>query len=169
MKLRAISVFMAVAVIIPTSISAQDLAIQSLKDLFDVTKRNVIATAEMLDTNMYQFRPTDQVRSTGEILAHIADWQYVFCSAAAGEENPRPEDFEETRTTKARIIDALEMGFAYCESVYERATDVGAPRTLFGRPNCAPVLDVTLRRVPSLTTKNSSSGEIVQITRALVV
>ena len=135
MKLRAISVFMAVAVIIPTSISAQDLAIQSLKDLFDVTKRNVIATAEMLDTNMYQFRPTDQVRSTGEILAHIADWQYVFCSAAAGEENPRPEDFEETRTTKARIIDALEMGLAYCESVYERATDVGAPRTLFGRPN----------------------------------
>ena len=80
MKLRAISVFMAVAVIIPTSISAQDLAIQSLKDLFDVTKRNVIATAEMLDTNMYQFRPTDQVRSTGEILAHIADWQYVFLS-----------------------------------------------------------------------------------------
>ena len=135
MKTRALSVFFAAAVLVPSSISAQDLAVQSLEELFDVTKTNVMATAEMLDTDMYQFRPTNEVRSTGEILAHIADWQYVFCSAAAGEDNPRPEDFEETRTTKARIIDALEMGFAYCESVYEQATDVGAARSLFGRSN----------------------------------
>ena len=135
MILRTLALSLAAAVSVPSSISAQDLAVQSLEELFDVTKTNVMATAEMLDTDMYQFRPTDEVRSTGEILAHIADWQYVFCSAAAGEDNPRPEDFEETRTTKARIIDALEMGFAYCESVYEQATDVGAVRSLFGRSN----------------------------------
>ena len=129
----------AVAVLLasPLSLSAQNPLVQSLKGLFDVTKTNIMATAEMLNDDVYAFRPTDEVRSTGEILAHIADWQFVFCASAAGEANPRPENFEETRTHKAEIIDALELGFAYCERVFARTSDAGAAAAtdLFGAPN----------------------------------
>jgi len=137
MNKRSVITVALVALALPLSLSAQNQMVQSLKGIFDVTKTNIMATAQMLDDEMYAFRPTEEVRSAGEILAHIADWQYVFCSAAAGESNPRRENFEETRTTKADIIDALEVGFAYCELIFARTTDARAVSStnLFGSPN----------------------------------
>ena len=34
-----------------------------------------MATAEMLDEDLYAFRPTEEVRSMGELLTHIANAQ----------------------------------------------------------------------------------------------
>ena len=110
----------------PLSLSAQNPLVQSLKGFFDITKTNIMATAEILDDEMYTFRPTDEVRSAGEILAHIADGQFSFCGSAVGEANAGRENFEETRTHKAEIIDALELSFAYCERVFARTSDAGA-------------------------------------------
>jgi hypothetical protein len=69
----------------------------------------------------------------------VANAQYAFCSAAVGESSPATEDFEQTRTTKAAIVEALEMGFGYCEGVFRRMTDeMGAQSVdLFGSPNTA--------------------------------
>ncbi len=126
-----------IALLAPLPSAAQNPMVQSLQGLFDVTKQNIMATAEMLDDDVYAFRPTDEVRSTGEILAHIANAQFAFCSAAAGEASPNGENFEETRTTKSRIIDALEAGFAYCEGVFAKTTDAqaGGSANLFGGSN----------------------------------
>ncbi len=116
----------AVVLAAPLSLSAQNPLVQSLKGVFDITKTNIMATAEILDDEMYAFRPTDEVRTAGQILAHIADGQFSFCGSAAGEPGAAPENFEQTRTRKAEIIDALEQGFAYCERVFARTTDAGA-------------------------------------------
>ena len=67
--------------------------------------------------------PTEEVRTFGQILTHIAGAQFAFCSAAAGEASPNSVNYEETRTTKASIIDALATGFAYCDQVYASMTD----------------------------------------------
>ncbi len=137
MTKRTLIAAIAVVLAAPLSLSAQNPLVQSLKGLFDITKTNIMATAEILDDEMYTFRPTDEVRSAGQILAHIADWQFNLCATAAGETNPRPENFEETRTHKAEIIDALELGFAYCERVFAQTTDerAVAATDLFGSPN----------------------------------
>ncbi len=127
----------AVVLAAPLSLSAQNPLMQSLKGTFDITKTNIMATAEILDDAMYAYRPTDEVRTAGQILAHIADGQFSFCGSAAGEPGAGPENFEQTRTRKAEIIAALELGFAYCERVFARTTDAGAaaPADFFGAPN----------------------------------
>jgi len=108
----------------PLATSAQTGPVmQSLKGLNDITTTNISATAEVLEEALFSFRPTPEVRSMGELLAHIAGAQYSFCSAAAGEDNPNSENFEETATTKAQINAALEGGFAYCTEVYAGMTD----------------------------------------------
>ena len=109
--------------------------VESLKGLHLLTISNIIRTAEMLDDSLYAFRPTDDVRSAGEILAHVADGQYLFCSAAAGEENPSKQSFEETVTSKEEIVAALQAASDYCSGIYDSLTDVeGAElRSLFGR------------------------------------
>ena len=68
----------------------------------------------------------------GQLLAHIANAQYAFCSAAAGEDSPNTANLEETLTTKADIVSALDEAFAYCVGVYDRTTDArGAEMTTF--------------------------------------
>jgi uncharacterized damage-inducible protein DinB len=80
------------------------------------------------------FRPTEEVRSAGQILAHVANAQFMFCSVAAGQENPSKVNFEETATAKADIIAALEASLEYCGGVYDGMTDeAGAEmKDLFG-------------------------------------
>ena len=78
-------------------------------------------------------------KGLGEILAHIAGAQFFFCSSAAGEDNPNSENFEETRTSKAAIMEALEMGFGYCDEVFAGMSDADGPNavTFFGNSNTA--------------------------------
>ena len=137
MTKRTLAAAAAVVLASPLSLSAQNPLVQSLKSLFDVTKTNIMATAEIMDDEGYAFRPTAEVRTAGQILAHIADGQFSFCGSAAGEPNAAPENFEQTRTRRAEIIDALEQGFAYCERVFARTTDAGAVAAadFFGAPN----------------------------------
>ncbi len=133
----AVATTVAAGLAAPLSLSAQNPLMESLKGTFDITKTNIMATAEILDDAMYAYRPVDEVRSAGQILAHIADGQFSFCGSAAGEPNASPESFEQTRTRKAEIIEALELGFAYCERIFARTTDAGAADAadFFGAPN----------------------------------
>ena len=95
----------------------------SLKAIHDITADFVLATAEMLDEDMYAYRPTVTVRTTGQILAHIANAQFAICSIAAGQENPAEGNYEEIATTRADILAAVQASFAYCEGVYATMTD----------------------------------------------
>ena len=102
----------------------------SLNGLHDITVTNLKATADKVSADLYDFRPTDEVRTLGQILAHVANSQYAFCSAASGQDNPMSENLEETATTKAQITAALADAFAYCDAVYASMTDEQAAMTV---------------------------------------
>lgn len=114
----------------------------SLMGLHGITATNLMKTAEMLEDGIYAYQPTENVRTAGQILAHIASAQFMFCSAAAGEENPSKVNFEETATTKADIVAALKKSSDYCASIYEGMSDAeGAEmRNLFGREMAASAI-----------------------------
>ena len=73
----------------------------------------------------YNFKPTDTVRNFGQIVAHVAGSQYLYCSAVLGEKNPAPK-VEQTKTSKADLIAALKDAFAYCQKAYDGMTDASA-------------------------------------------
>ena len=79
-------------------------------------------SAEQMPEADYAFKPTEQVRTFGQILAHVAGANYVFCSAAKAEKSPFTEDhFEKSATTKAAIVKALSDSIAYCDAAYSGA------------------------------------------------
>ena len=90
--------------------------------LFAGTKIVLIRSAEKVPEEYYSFKPTDAVRSFGQILGHVADSQYLFCSIALGEKNPTL-NIEKTKTSKADLIAALKDAFAYCDKAYDGMTD----------------------------------------------
>lgn len=82
----------------------------------------VIAAAEKMPEANYSFKPTPEVRSFGQLVGHLADSQYYFCSTAAGEPKPA-SDAEKTKTAKADLVAALKDAVAYCSTVYAGMTD----------------------------------------------
>jgi uncharacterized damage-inducible protein DinB len=99
----------------------------------------LLRSAEKMPEESYSFKPTEVVRSYGQILGHVADAQYLFCSIALGEKNPDLK-IEQTKTSKADLIAALNAAFAYCDKAYDGMTDASATQMikLFG--NDAPRL-----------------------------
>lgn len=81
-----------------------------------------IATGRMSEED-YAFRPTPEVRTFGQIIAHIADNNYAFCAVANGDSVPPVRDIEKTRATKAEIDRALAESDAYCAEVLAAMTD----------------------------------------------
>ncbi|HET9409227.1 MAG TPA: DinB family protein [Candidatus Sulfotelmatobacter sp.] len=105
-------------------------------------KEILLHSAEKMPEENYSFKPTDSVRSYGQIVGHLADAQYLFCSKALVEQNPAPK-VEQTKTSKADLIAALKEGFAYCDKAYDTMTDASGAETvkLFGGAD-TPKLDV---------------------------
>src|SRR6267143_3324256 len=66
-------------------------------------KTNLVGSAEKMPEESYNFKPTDSVRSYGQIVGHVADAQYMFCSLAIGDTNPGLK-IEQTKTTKADLV-----------------------------------------------------------------
>ena len=101
----------------------------------------MLASAEKMPEESYNFKPVDSVRSYGQLVGHLADAQYLFCSIALGEKNPSP-GIEKSKTSKADLIAALKEAEAYCDKAYDTMTDASGAQTakLFG--NDTPKLDV---------------------------
>jgi len=118
-------------VLAPAGLKAQQRpVIESLKAVHELPKGFILQTAEMLSQDLYAFQPTSEVRTAGQILAHVADAQYAFCSGAAGEESPMSESVEETRTSKTEIVAALQDAFAYCDGVYDGMSDADGAQSV---------------------------------------
>jgi uncharacterized damage-inducible protein DinB len=65
------------------------------------------------------------VRSFGQVVGHVADSQYYFCSKVLGDKNPAP-NIQQTKTSKADLIAALKDSFSYCDKAYDSMTDASA-------------------------------------------
>jgi uncharacterized damage-inducible protein DinB len=89
----------------------------------------------------FAFKPTPEVRSFGQLLAHVADSNYLFCSGALGEKQP-VTGVEKTKTTRADITKALEESFVYCARAFAADDPANAKRgvTFHGQPHTAGAL-----------------------------
>lgn len=92
------------------------------KGLYGYVSGMVIASAEKVPESDYSFKPTPEVRSFGQIIGHVADANYMFCSMAAGEEQP-VKGIEKSKTSKADLVQALKDAQGYCMKVYSEMND----------------------------------------------
>src|SRR3954451_10976516 len=104
------------------------------KSLYTMAKNNVLKSAEEMPESGYSFKPTDSVRTFGQLVGHVADGQYEFCSSVVGDDTKAPE-VEKSKTTKADLMEGLKTAFAYCDKAYNGLTDAQAASSVkfFGR------------------------------------
>lgn len=144
MKRSLLGLMLSVAALYPPCLAAEidpeaaaEPASHATRYLYNLARKNIIGGAEKMPAADYDFRPTPEVRSFAQLVAHIADTQYLFCSSARGEANPNgaepdgealapgdPSDRIETSfSAKAELVAALREVFAYCDPVFENLVD----------------------------------------------
>jgi uncharacterized damage-inducible protein DinB len=99
------------------------------RHIYGGVKAILLNSAEKMPEENYAFKPAETVRSFGQIVGHVADAQYMFCSAVLGEKNPSYK-VEKTKTSKAELIAALNDAFAYCDKAYDAMTDASGVETV---------------------------------------
>jgi uncharacterized damage-inducible protein DinB len=99
-----------------------DPMIASIQDAAKHVRSVFLKAAEQMSDEDYAFRPTPEVRTFGQILAHVAGNNYWFCATAMGEKAP-VSDVEKLKTTRAEIQRTLAESFDYCERAYAAMAD----------------------------------------------
>ncbi len=114
-------------------------------------KTILISSAEKMPEENYNFKPTEAIRSYGQLVGHVADAQYIFCSVALGEKNPGLK-IEQTKTTKADLVAALKEAVAYCDKAYDSMTDASGSQMV-------KMFDMDMPKLGALTINNMHDME----------
>jgi uncharacterized damage-inducible protein DinB len=130
--MKTSALFLAIGISV-TSVSAQQPAPPASLDIAGFLKqqhqgirRNLLASAERMPEADFHFKPqgtVPEVRTFGQIIAHIVNANYGFCASVKGEKSPAPslDDMKEMKP-KAELVKALGDALAYCDPVYDSQT-----------------------------------------------
>lgn len=122
--MKATFPLIAVALTVP-ALQAQIPAshIFEAKQRYATIRDNLQKAAEAMPEENYAFKPTPEIRSFGELIAHVADAQTTICAAAAGA--PK-RGTAAGKTAKADLIAALKASSAGCDAIFEGTTEASA-------------------------------------------
>jgi uncharacterized damage-inducible protein DinB len=111
----------------------------SAKAMHMTIRRNLAEAADAMPAEDYGFKPTPDVRSFAQLVGHVINANFFFCSQAKSAAMPTTTNFERV-ADKAALIKGLADALASCDAVYESASDASFTEavTLNGFPGMNP-------------------------------
>src|SRR5260370_41880818 len=99
-----------------------------LHNAYSTNRKNIERSGEKVPEGLYGMRPGPQleVRTFGQILGHLANFNYLWCSLDKEEKNPAQCSDYEKLSSKALLLRTLIDSFTYCYGVYAALTDASA-------------------------------------------
>ena len=101
-------------------------------------KANLISEAEKMPEADYGLKPgpMSEVRTFGQLFAHVAAGQFGTCAAVKGVPNPiAGNTLEQDLKTKAEFTKALADSFTFCDDAFSSTTDENALQFVRQGPN----------------------------------
>ncbi len=103
--------------------AARDSTSRMLRDGFTEVSGWMTHVAELVPSDRYTYRPTEGVRTVGEMLAHVIDAYIYYCPNAAGVATPWSAATEKKGPLdKATLQRKLKAATETCATAYERGT-----------------------------------------------
>jgi hypothetical protein len=100
-----------------------------LRGSYGGIKTSLTQAAERMPEGDYGFKPgaAPEMRTFGQVVAHVADAQFMMCAAIRGVPNPNQgKDLEHGLTTKAELTKVLAESFAFCDEALATLTETTA-------------------------------------------
>ena len=93
-----------------------------VKNMHETIRQNLAEAAQSMPAEEYSFKATPQVRSFAELIGHVVNANFFFCSQAKGEPPPSKENFEKV-ADKAALVKGINDALKNCDDVYNATTD----------------------------------------------
>lgn len=93
-----------------------------VKNMHATIRQNLAEAAQSMPAEEYSFKATPQVRSFAELIGHVVNANFFFCSQAKAEPPPSKENFEKV-ADKAALVKGIHDALKYCDDVYNATTD----------------------------------------------
>jgi uncharacterized damage-inducible protein DinB len=97
----------------------------SLKLQHQNIRRNLAAAAAKMSEADYAFRPqgaAPEVRTFGQMVAHLVVANYSLCASAKPETSPKHSANDKEMQPKADLVKMLDEALAYCDAIYDAQT-----------------------------------------------
>lgn len=107
----------------PTLQAQNHLTNTATQRYFNVVRRNLEASAEVMPAEKYSFRLTDGQMTFAEWLIHSTQRNYSDCAALKGESVPEAERQAAGLKGRADVSKALKDSFAYCSEALRAMDD----------------------------------------------
>jgi uncharacterized damage-inducible protein DinB len=94
--------------------------------------KNMVAAADLMPAEKYNFKPTPEMNSFGHVVMHIAQSNYFLCAKISGQAAP---DVKLADTDgKDKLVAGLKASFEFCSTALAGVDDskLSDPVTLFG-------------------------------------
>jgi len=94
--------------------------------------KNMVAAADLMPAEKYNFKPTPEMNSFGHVVMHIAQSNYFLCAKISGQAAP---DVKLADTDgKDKLAAGLKASFEFCSTALAGTDDskLSDPMTLFG-------------------------------------
>ena len=99
------------------------------KATYNGVKNNLQKAAEKMPEDAYSFKPTPEVQSFGQRIAHVAN-QIRTCSSLTGEAKQSDAN---SKTAKADLVAALNASFEACDAAWDSMNDKTAVEMVSAR------------------------------------
>ena len=134
------------------------------KAMHATIRRDLAEAAEVMPAEDFAFKPTPQVRSFAQLVGHVVNANFFFCSQAKGAAMPTTTNFE-TVTDKAALLKGLTEALALCDDAYQSTTDANFAQavTMPGFPGMNPKTATTRGAILFFNTthNNEHYGNVV--------
>src|ERR1700761_4327555 len=96
-----------------------------------VVRDNLLKMAEKMPAENYSFKPTPEIESFGQRMAHIAGANLFICEGVKGQQTaPRSRP---AATSKPELVALLKQASAACDSAFDSLTDATAMEKISSR------------------------------------
>ncbi|HEX6644781.1 MAG TPA: DinB family protein, partial [Gemmatimonadales bacterium] len=116
------------------SAAAPSNAVGTIRDIWETLTGYITTAAEEAPDSLFSYRPTPEVRTFGQLVAHVAGAQHLICGAALNEDGGAESQIEDQNLNKAQLVAALKKSTEHCNRAYAQS-DADAQRAtrLFGQ------------------------------------
>lgn len=110
----------------PLMARAQDAAANPLtatvRKVLDDNAKNLVAAAETMPAEKYGFQASPDIRTFGQIIAHVAMVNNMVCGKLFTPAAAMPDKLDE-KDAKDKLVSGLKASMEYCAQAFSKMTD----------------------------------------------
>ena len=93
-----------------------------VKDMLAREQKNLVAAAEEMPADKYDFKPTPAQETFAHLILHSTQANYFFCAKAGDVAAPKMEELKDT-DGKDKLVAGLKASFDFCTDALGKADD----------------------------------------------